>query len=61
MYDHFVKKINGLRCKKTCLRWFGNNTGADQPAHQRSMFSAFVIRFLESSICKLALGEISIF
>ena len=38
-----------------------NNTGADQPAHLRSLISAFVIRFLESIICKLAAGEVSIF
>ena len=38
-----------------------NKTGADQPAHLRSLISAFVIRFLENFICKLATGEISIF
>ena len=38
-----------------------NNTGADQPAHPRSLISAFVIRFLESIISKLATSEISIF
>ena len=27
-----------------------NNTGADQPAHPRSLISAFVIRFLQRSI-----------
>ena len=48
------------RREKTCLRGFSNNTGADQPAHPRRLISAFVIRFLESIICKLA-GEISIF
>ena len=37
------------------------NTGADQHAHSRSLISAFVIRFVERSICKLATGEISIF
>ena len=35
--------------------------GADQPAHPHSLISAFVIRFLENFICKLATGEISIF
>ena len=49
------------RHEKTCLRGSANNTGADQPAHLRSLISAFVIRFLESIICKLAAGEISIF
>ena len=38
---------------------FANNTGADQPAHPRSLISAFVIRVLEITICKLATGEIS--
>ena len=37
------------------------HTGADQPAHPRSLFSAFVIRFLESIISKLATSEILIF
>ena len=35
----------GPRREKTCLRGFANNTGADQPAHTRSLISAFVIRF----------------
>ena len=43
------------------LRGFANNTGADQPAHPRSLISAFVIRFLESTVCKLPTGEISLF
>ena len=47
--------------RETCLRGVANNTGADQPAHLRSLISAFVIRFLESIICKLATGEITIF
>ena len=50
----------GPRREKTCLRGFANNTGADQPAHPRSLISAFVIRFLKSIICKLATSEISI-
>ena len=53
--------IIGPRREKTCLRGFANNTGADQPAHPRSLISAFVIRFLDSIICKLATGEIPIF
>ena len=53
--------ITGPRRKKTCLRGFANNTGADQPAHPRSLISAFVIHVLESIICKLDTGEISIF
>ena len=37
--------IIGQRHEKTCLRGFANNTGADQPAHPRSLISAFVVRF----------------
>ena len=47
--------------EKTCLRWLANNTAADQPAHLRSLISAFVIGSLESMLSKLAIGEISIF
>ena len=56
-----LEVINGPRREKICLWEFAKNTGADQPAHLRSLISAFVIRFLESIICKLATGEISIF
>ena len=56
-----ISPLNGPRREKTCLREFANNTGADQPAHPRSLISAFVIRFFESIICKLATGEISVF
>ena len=47
--------------EKTSLRGFANNTGADQPAHLRSLISAFVIHFLESIISRLDTSEISIF
>ena len=50
----------GLDLRKPVFRGFANNTGADQPAHQRSLISAFVIRFLDRIICKLVEGEISI-
>ena len=38
--------LSGLRRDKTCLRGFANNTGADQPAHPRSLISAFCYSFL---------------
>ena len=47
--------------EKICLWRFSNNTGADQPAHPRSLISASVIRKLESIISKHATGKISIF
>ena len=40
---HF-HRIFGPRREKTCLRCFANNKAADQPAHTRSLISAFVIR-----------------
>ena len=51
----------GLDVRKPVFEGFANNTVADQPAHLRSLISAFVIHFLESIISKLATGEISIF
>ena len=49
------------RCEKTCLRGFANNTGANQPAHLRSLISAIVNRVLKSTISKLATSEMSVF
>ena len=40
---------------------FVNNNGTDKPAHQRRLISAFVIRFLESIISKLAMRHFSNF
>ena len=42
-------------------RGFGNNKGADQPAHMRRLISTFVIPLLETIIPKLATNKISIF
>ena len=39
---------------------FAIDTGTDQPASPRSLISAFVIRFLESTICKFATCEMSV-
>ena len=36
-----------------------NNKGADQPAHPRSLISAFVVRCLDSIIPLLAIADIS--
>ena len=58
--SHFMFSY-GPRREKTCLRWFTNNKGADQPVHPHILISAFVICFLESIIRKLATGEISLF
>ena len=55
-----VYSIYGPQREKTCLRGFANNTSADQPAHPRSLISAFVIHVLQSTISKLATSEISV-
>ena len=47
--------IYGPRCEKTCLPGFANTQ-----AQTSLRISAFVIHFLESTICKLAIGESSI-
>ena len=46
----------GLDARKPVFRGL-HHTGADQPAHPHSLISAFVIRFLESIIRKLASDE----
>ena len=45
--------IYELLCEITCLRRFSNNKGADQPAHSRSLISAFIIPILKSIISNL--------
>ena len=37
---------------------FGNNRGADQPAHLRNLTSTFVVPLLESIISRLAMSKI---
>ena len=53
--------IYGPGYKKTCLGWFENNKGADQPVLQGSLISTFDIRFLESIISRLTTGKVSFF
>ena len=53
----------GLDAKKNCLLGFANNTGADQPAHTRSLISAFVVLsyLTENLMFRLSTSEISLF
>ena len=46
---------------KMCLMPYKNNKGADQPAHPRSLISAFVVRSLDSIISLVSRSEISRF
>ena len=45
-----IKTLIWPRREKTFLRGFANSKGADQPAHPRSLISAFVNRVLERII-----------
>ena len=47
------------RHKKTCFLPYANNNGADQPAHPRSLISAFVVRCLNSIIPLVSISAIS--
>ena len=46
---------------KMCLMPYANNKGADQPAHPRSLISAFVVRSLDDIISLVSRSEISRF
>ena len=45
--------------EKMCLMSYANNKGADQPAHPRSLISAFVVRCLDSIISLDSIAKIS--
>ena len=51
-----IRITYGPLCGKTYLQGCANNKGADQPAHPRSLISAFVIRLLKSIIFRPALS-----
>ena len=44
---------------RMCLMSYANNKGADQPAHSRSLFSAFVVRCLDSVMSLVSVAKIS--
>ena len=46
----FILKIDEPGHEKMCLMSYANNKGADQPAHPRSLISAFVVRCLDTII-----------
>ena len=45
--------------EETCLMLYANNKGADQPAHPRSLISAFVVRCLDSVMSLVSVTKIS--
>ena len=52
-------KTNEPGREKMCLMPYANIKGADQPAHPRSLISAFVVRCLDSIISLDCIAEIS--
>ena len=67
LYEDFKNMSNGMKLigneiqnvyepghEKLCLMSYANNKGADQPAHQRSLISAFVVRCLDSIIAEIS-------
>ena len=58
--DHpvFLSHIFEPGCVKMCLMPYVNNKSVDQPAHQRSLISTFVVRCLDST-CILVISKVS--
>ena len=54
-----VKLINMSRAMRKCVLCHANNKGADQPAHSRSLISAFVVRCLDSVMFLVSVIKIS--
>ena len=54
-----VRQIYEPGHEKMCLMSYANNKGADQPAHPRSLISAFVVHCLDSVMCLVSLTKIS--
>ena len=54
-----LSRINEPRREKNMLLSYANNKAADQPAHPRSLISAFVVHCHDSIIHLLAKAEIS--
>ena len=55
---HFVRVLFGPGHAKSCLLPYANNKGADQPAHRRSLISAFVVRCLDIIIPLVSISKI---
>ena len=54
-----MKMYNGATSRENLFMSYANNIGADQPAHSRSLISAFVVRCLDSIIPLVSISEIS--
>ena len=56
LFDHILFEQGH---EKTCLMSYANNKGADQPAHPRSLISAFVVHCLDSVMYLVSVTKIS--
>ena len=54
-----ILRIVELGHEKMCLMSYANNKGADQPAHPRSLISAFVVQCLVSVMSLVSVTKIS--
>ena len=54
-----IKKKHEPGHEKTCLMSYANNKGADQPAHQCSLISTFIVRCLDSVMSLVSVTKIS--
>ena len=59
--DNSVEKYTWASTRENLSSGVCVNKGADQHSHTRRLISAFVIRFKESILFRLATSEISIF
>ena len=57
MFDPYV--LIEMSYEKTCLMSYANNIDTDQPAHPRSLISAFVVRCLDSVMSLVSVIKIS--
>ena len=58
-YLSFIEHLYEPGHEKTCFMSYANNKGADQPAHPRSLISAFVVRCLDSVMSLVSATKIS--
>ena len=57
--EYLVAIYMSRAMRKMCLMSYANNKGVDQPAHPRSLISAFIVRCLDSIISLDSIAEIS--
>ena len=58
-FDFRMKGLFEPGYEKMCLMPYANNKGADQPAHPRSLISAYIVHCLDSIISLDSIAEIS--